>query len=111
VLGILSNVDNDLLAGTLKQFTVPFDLVVAAERVKSYKPRTEHFEQARRIIGADRGWLHVAASLYHDIEPASRLGIDTAWISRKNSPEGKKLKGKIVREAKDLSQLTDWLAP
>ena len=110
-LGILSNVDNDLLAGTLKHFTVPFDLVVTAERVRSYKPGTEHFEEARRIVGADRGWLHVAASLYHDIEPASRLGINTAWINRKNSPEGKRLKGTIVRETKNLTQLADWLAP
>ena len=111
VLGILSNVDNDLLAGTLKHFTVPFDLVVTAEHVRSYKPETEHFEEARKTIGADRGWLHVATSLYHDIEPASRLGINTAWINRKNSPEGKRLKGRIVREAEDLTQLADWLAP
>jgi 2-haloacid dehalogenase/putative hydrolase of the HAD superfamily len=110
-LGILSNVDDELLAGTLKHFTVPFDLVVTAELVRSYKPRTEHFEEARRIVGADRGWLHVAASLYHDIEPASRLGITTAWINRKNSQEGKRLKGRIVREIKNLTQLADWLAP
>ena len=111
VLGILSNVDDDLLAGTLKHFTVPFDLVVTAERVRSYKPETEHFEEARRIIGADRGWLHVAASLYHDIEPASRLGVNTAWVNRKNSPDGRRLKGRIVREVRDLAQLADWLAP
>ena len=111
VLGILSNIDDDLLEGTLKRFTVPFDLVVTAERVRSYKPETEHFEEARRTIGADRGWLHVAASLYHDIEPASQLGINTAWINRKNSLEGRQLKGRITREAKDLTQLADWLAP
>jgi len=111
LLGIVSNVDNDLLAGSMKHFTAPFDLVVTAERVRSYKPETEHFEEARRTIGADRGWLHAAASLYHDIEPASRLGINTAWINRKNSPEGKRLKGRIAREAKDLTQLADWLAP
>jgi len=110
-LGILSNVDDDLLTGTLKHFTAPFDLIVTAERVRSYKPGTEHFEEARRIIGADRGWLHVAASLYHDIEPASRLGINTAWVNRKNSPEGRRLKGEIAKEVKDLTQLADWLAP
>ena len=110
-LGILSNVDNDLLEGTLKHFTVLFDLVVTAERVRSYKPAPEHFEEARSIIGADRGWLHVAASLYHDIEPASQLGINTAWINRNNSIVEKRLKGKILREAKNLSQLSDWLTP
>ena len=108
-LGILSNVDDDLLAGTLKHFTVPFDLIVTAERVRSYKPGTEHFEEARRIVGADRGWLHVAASLYHDVEPASRLGINTVWVNRKNSPEGRRLKGRIAKEVKDLTQLADWL--
>ena len=110
-LGILSNVDDDLLSGTLKHFTVPFDLVVTAERVRSYKPATEHFEEARKIIGADRGWLHVAASLYHDIEPASRLGINAVWVNRKNSPEGKQYRWKIVREVRDLGHLADWLAP
>jgi 2-haloalkanoic acid dehalogenase type II len=110
-LGILSNVDDDLLSGTLKHFTVPFDLVVTAERVRSYKPATEHFEEARGIIGADREWLHVAASLYHDIEPALRLGIKTVWVNRKNSPEGRRLKGRIVKEVRDLTQLADWLAP
>jgi len=111
VLGILSNVDDDLLDGTLKHLTVPFDLVVTAERVRSYKPETEHFEEARRIIGADRGWLHVAASLYHDIEPASRLGINASWVNRKNSPDGRRFRGKILREVRDLAQLADWLAP
>ncbi len=110
-LGILSNIDDDLLAGTLKHLTVPFDLVVTAERVRSYKPGTEHFEEARRIIGADREWLHVAASLYHDIEPASRLGIKTVWVNRKNSPGGRRFKGRIVREVRELAQLAHWLAP
>jgi 2-haloalkanoic acid dehalogenase type II len=110
-LGILSNIDDDLLAGTLKHFTVPFDIVVTAERVRSYKPGFKHFQEARRIIGDDRTWLHVAASLYHDVEPASRLSINTAWVNRKNSNEGRKYLRSIVREVKDLTQLTDWLSP
>jgi 2-haloalkanoic acid dehalogenase type II len=109
-LGILSNVDDDLLTGTLKHFTIPFDFVVTAERVKSYKPRFKHFEEAQGIIG-DKGWLHVAASLYHDIDPASKLGIKTAWVNRKNSKQGRKYSGRIVREVEDLTQLADWLAP
>jgi 2-haloacid dehalogenase/putative hydrolase of the HAD superfamily len=110
-LGILSNVDNDLLTGTLKHFKVPFDLVVTAEQVRSYKPRTKHFEEARRIIGTDTSWLHVAASLYHDVEPASRLGIKTVWVNRKNEPRGRPFERRIVREVRDLAQLADWLAP
>src|SRR4029453_13755906 len=36
-LGILSNIDNDLLELTRRHFTVPFQLIVTAEQVKSYK--------------------------------------------------------------------------
>jgi len=109
-LGILSNVDNDLLTGTLKHFNVPFDLVVTAEQVRSYKPAPKHFEEAQRIIG-DKNWLHVAASLYHDIQPASKHGIKTVWGNRNNSIEGRKYLGRIAKGVENLTQLTDWLAP
>ncbi|HZY47544.1 MAG TPA: haloacid dehalogenase type II [Candidatus Bathyarchaeia archaeon] len=107
-LGILSNVDNELLSGTLKHLSVPFDLLVTAEKVRSYKPRPKHFQEARKWIG-NRGWLHVAASLYHDIEPACRLGINSVWVNRKKSSEGQEYRGKISREVNDLAQLADWL--
>jgi 2-haloacid dehalogenase/putative hydrolase of the HAD superfamily len=108
-LGILSNVDDDLLEGTLKHFTIPFDLVVTAQQVKSYKPGTKHFEQAREVIGVNKRWLHVAASLYHDIGPASRLQIKTVWVNRTNSPDGKRYSGTFLKEVKDLTQLAEWL--
>ena len=108
-LGILSNVDDDLLQGTLRHLTVPFDIVVTAERVRSYKPGTKHFEEARKIIGPDTGWLHVAASLYHDIEPAISLQINSVWVNRKNSPRDKKYSRNLIREVRDLTQLADWL--
>ena len=82
-LGILSNVDDDLLAGTLKHFTVRFSVIVTAEKVHSYKPNRRHFDEARKIIGK-RNWLHVASSLYHDIQPAMMLGIDNVWVNRSN---------------------------
>src|SRR5262249_2500272 len=37
-LGILSNIDDDLLALTRRHFTVDFGLVVTAQQVRSYKP-------------------------------------------------------------------------
>ena len=81
-LGILSNIDNDLLAATRRHFTVDFDLIVTAEDVRSYKPAHAHFLAARERI-ENRRWLHAAQSNFHDIVPANALGITTAWVNRK----------------------------
>ena len=84
-LGILSNVDDDLLAETRKHFTVDFDLVITAKQVRSYKPGHAHFLAARNAIGGAR-WLHAAESNFHDIVPANVLGIENAWINRRGAP-------------------------
>ena len=103
-LGILSNVDNDLLAGTLKHFTGPFEIIVTAENVRSYKPAPAHFEEARKIIG-ERSWVHVAASRYHDIEPVVRFGIRAVWVNRKKTRSTSHYSEAEVWEVNDLDQL------
>jgi 2-haloacid dehalogenase/putative hydrolase of the HAD superfamily len=81
-LGILSNVDDDLLAATLRHFTVAFDVIVTAQQVRSYKPAPAHLLTARgRLVGAR--WVHAAQSNFHDIVPANALGIPTAWVNRR----------------------------
>lgn len=107
-LGILSNVDNDLLSETLRHLTSPFEIKVTAENVRSYKPAFGHFEEARRIIG-DRGWVHVAGSQYHDIEPAVKLGIQAVWVNRKNARPTGNYSEKRVFEVKDLAELVNRL--
>ena len=105
-LGILSNVDDDLLAATLRRLQVEFELLVTAERVRSYKPAREHFLDARRRVG-DRRWLHAAQSHFHDVTPAVELGIPVAWINRTASPPGGP--ARADREVHDLAELADWL--
>ena len=106
-LGILSNVDDDLLRETLKHFPVEFDFTITAEQVGSYKPGQGHFEAARQKIGQAR-WLHCAQSYYHDVEPAVALGIPVAWINRKHeSPSGT---ARPDLEFENLSQLASHLA-
>lgn len=80
-LGILSNVDDDLLAATLEHFPVDFELLVTAQQVGSYKPAPAHFLAARDRIGR-ASWLHVAQSFFHDVEPAAALELPVAWINR-----------------------------
>ena len=108
--GILSNVDDDLLAGTRKQFTVEFDLLVTAQQVKSYKPAHEHFHEARKRIEEAKmsSWLHAAQSYIHDVVPATELGIPMAWINRKGkAPSGV---ARAEKELRTLTDLADWLA-
>jgi 2-haloalkanoic acid dehalogenase type II len=105
-LGILSNVDDDLLAATRRHFTVPFEVVVTAQQVRSYKPAHGHFHAARQRIG-ERPWLHAAQSYYHDVIPARTLGIPVAWINRKAETAGDG--GRADREFRTLTELADWL--
>jgi len=82
-LAILSNVDRDLVAGTLKRLPVRFDIVVTAEDSGAYKPALNHFEHFQRLASvAIEDWVHVARSYFHDIVPASRLGVRTVWVNR-----------------------------
>ena len=82
-LVIVSNVDDDLFAATARLLEVPFDDVITAQQVRSYKPATAHFHEAlRRMDARATDVLHVAQSLYHDHEPAKRLGFHTAWVRR-----------------------------
>ena len=105
-LGILSNVDDDLIAETRKHFTVDFDLVITAQQVRSYKPAHAHFLTARQRIG-DARWLHAAQSNLHDIAPANQLGIPNAWINR----HGEKGGLEPTYEFRDLTALADAMTP
>ena len=80
-LVIVSNVDNALFAGSARRLDVDFKHVITAEDVGAYKPDRRMFDQARAVLG-DARILHVAQSVYHDIEPATALGLPTVWIRR-----------------------------
>jgi 2-haloalkanoic acid dehalogenase type II len=105
-LGILSNIDDDLLTATCRHFTVDFELIVTAQQVGSYKPAHGHFITARQRIG-DQRWLHAAQSYFHDVIPARSLGVPVAWINRKH--EAASDGGRADREFHSLTELADWL--
>src|SRR5213593_1394082 len=88
-LGVISNIDDDLFAGTARSLGVEFDWVVTARQVGSYKPSLDNFRQALARFGAPREKvLHVAQSLFHDIEPAGSLGLSTVWVNRRRGSPG-----------------------
>jgi 2-haloacid dehalogenase len=82
-LAVLTNCDDDLFATTAPRLPVPMDLVVTAERVRSYKPDLTHFRTFASLTGATpRDWIHVGCSWVHDILPAARLGVRSVWVDR-----------------------------
>ena len=83
-LGVLSNIDRDLFAGTAQHFDVEFDFVVTAQDVRAYKPAHGHFERLLLAHGERDQVLHVAQSLFHDGAPTRELGIAFVWINRYN---------------------------
>lgn len=88
-LVVISNIDNDLFAGTRKHLGVEFDCVITAEQARSYKPSLNNFQMALRTLALspDR-LLHAAQSIYHDVVPAQSLGISTVWVNRKSARPG-----------------------
>ena len=81
-LGLISNIDDKLLGQTRRHFSVDFDLVVTAQQVRSYKPDPAHFKECERRIGTKKGWVHVAASYYHDVDPCLKLKVPVIWVNR-----------------------------
>jgi 2-haloacid dehalogenase len=82
-LAILSNSDRDLIDASVARLGLPFDETIVASEIGSYKPAAPHWEEFFRRTGADpAGHVHVGASLFHDIAPASALGLRTVWINR-----------------------------
>ena len=102
-LGLLSNIDDKLLGQTRRHIPIDFDLVVTAQQVRSYKPDPAHFAECERRIGGKKGWVHVAASYYYDIEPCLKRKIPVIWVNRaKETLESNQKKPEA--EAKDLRE-------
>ena len=112
-VGVLSNIDDELFALTAPKLGIELDLLVTAERVKSYKPGEAHFREALRAMGIQPSWMvHCAESRFHDIEPASRLGIPNVWVDRalgssaaSGGPSGGAEPGAVVHSLRELVEL------
>ncbi len=107
-LGILSNVDDDLLAATRRHFPVEFEVIVTAQQVRSYKPAPGHWDEALRRRGGDtHGWLHAAQSYFHDVEPCVARGLPVAWVNRGGETAPRAARPLV--EVPTLAALADWL--
>lgn len=115
-LAVISNVDDDLFAGSARLLRSPFAHVITAQQARSYKPSHNNFQTALARIGVPQEKvLHVAQSLYHDIAPANALGWTCVWVNRR---AGKSGSGATKRSAaapdlkvSSLKELADLAVP
>lgn len=92
-LAILSNVDEASFAASNARLGVTFDAIYTADVIGSYKPDPANFDYLLEHVATDfgiepEGILHTAQSVFHDLIPASRAGLATAWIDRQGLSEG-----------------------
>ena len=103
-LAILSNSDRDLIESSIDSIGVPFDLAIVASEIGSYKPAHTHWEAFAESVGRPPT-VHVAQSHFHDVVPATALGIPTIWINRL----GDTAEPAPTRELSGLTGLADTL--
>lgn len=110
-LAILSNTDPDLLDASLAAIGEAVDLRVVASEIGSYKPDFGHWAAFFNRTGADPSrHVHVAASLFHDVEPCARLGLPCVWINRLGETSPLPRAGEL-RDLSELHDLLDRIAP
>jgi 2-haloacid dehalogenase len=103
-LAILSNTDRDFIEASKAQLGVPFEATIVASEIGSYKPALGHWQAFEREVGRLPD-VHVGASHFHDVVPASGLGLPTVWVNRL----GERADPKPTREISDLAPLPDVL--
>ena len=107
-LGIISNTDDALLAGTVAAIGVPIDVVVTAEQARAYKPDHRLFDFAHRAMGVTKDQtVHVGMGQFTDMKVCHERGIRGVWIDRAGEPATWRPDAVL----KDLAGLPDLLMP
>ena len=99
------------MAASLAAIGVPVDLRVVASDIGSYKPAFGHWESFFQQTQADRSrHVHVAASLFHDVQPCAALGLPCVWINRQGEVSDLPRAGELT-DVSGLPDLLDGLVP
>ncbi|MCY4414991.1 MAG: HAD-IA family hydrolase [Chloroflexi bacterium] len=112
-LAIISNVDDDLFAGSARALGIDFDALITSQQVRAYKPDLSSFHAALERMGCARdSWLHIGESLYHDIGPANRMEIASVWVNRPDRGGGTRQTDAVPDlEVSDLAELAGMMCP
>ena len=82
-LCIVSNTDDDIIAGNVAQLGGSVDRVVTAQQARAYKPSRRIFEFAHGALGvAKEDVVHICASPHLDLAAARDMNFRCIWIDR-----------------------------
>jgi 2-haloacid dehalogenase len=86
-LAVISNSDDDLIAGTIALLGAPLDRVVTAQQARAYKPDHQLFRYAHEALGVTKDQvIHVGMGPYTDLKVCHEMGIRAIWINRHGEP-------------------------
>lgn len=87
-LCVISNTDDDIIAGNVAQLGGHIDRVISAQRAQAYKPSRKIFQFAHQALGVlSDDIVHVCASPHLDLAAARDLGFRCIWINRGSGRE------------------------
>lgn len=108
LLGIISNIDKDIIEKTKANLGGQFAITITAEEARAYKPAPTPFQIAVKKLSTEpSNILHVSSGFRYDIPPAHRLGFKTAWVNRKSEPVAPSERADY--EFRNLSELADFV--
>jgi 2-haloacid dehalogenase len=82
-LCIVSNTDDDIIAGNVAQLGGHIDRVITAQQAQAYKPTSAIFRHAHAALGVTKDdVIHICASPVLDLQAARDLGFRCIWIDR-----------------------------
>jgi 2-haloacid dehalogenase len=82
-LCIISNTDDDIIAGNVAQMGGYIDRVITAEQARAYKPDPRIFAFAHDALGVGKDdVVHICASPHLDLAAARDMGFRAIWIDR-----------------------------
>lgn len=82
-LAIVSNTDDDIIAGNVAQLGGLIDRVVTAQQAGAYKPDRRLFDHAHAQLGVQpAAVVHICASPHLDHAAARDIGFRCVWVDR-----------------------------
>lgn len=82
IIAALSNANISLAVSMAKRAGLPWDLILGAELVQTYKPMPVVYDSAPAILDLDPSQVMMVACHVWDLEAAAARGLRTAFVER-----------------------------